>query len=153
MPQIRPSRFGGRSGEPKGIKQTGCSQGWTREVRGHTGHRRGNERLSQKSSPRDDSSASPLSLCHPWEVRLMKNQVFLGRSLGFLQRDGPGPAMYSKQTWGVCVRRYHLPHSSKHKSSFSSKLCPIILLNIDFQGRHMWALIYKQQILSLALIL
>lgn len=36
-----------------------------REVRGQTGHRRGNERLSRMSSTRDDSNASPLSLHHP----------------------------------------------------------------------------------------
>lgn len=45
-------------------RQSAPSRG-KREVRGQTGHRRGNERLSWMSSTRDDSIASPLSLRPP----------------------------------------------------------------------------------------
>lgn len=91
--------------------------------------------------------SSLLSLSWPREFKFMKSKLFLGRSLGFLQRDGPGPAMYSKPEVFV---RWYLPHSSKYKSSFGRK-CLFTLLNIDLWGNHMWALICKKQILSSAL--
>lgn len=47
--------------------------------------------------------------------------------------------------WGGII--CHIAASTKA----ASVVCSIILLNVDLRGRHMWALIYKKQILSSAL--
>lgn len=81
---------GSGSGEPEGNRKTVCFHANTASERAKTSRRRGHKAATDPQHTGCPQSTSlPLYPSAAPEVRLMTSKLFFGRSLGFLQRDGP----------------------------------------------------------------